>query len=418
MADNSPLLHGTAVHAGGTTSRAAVSAGSRTPPWSRWSIPPASTASWWAAAEPGSPSATTRSAPSRSTRASTSATRSSSRTTTTSTCCASPATCSTSRSSTSHGRKVVRVNDVTLEIQHDGVRDTLYVLEVDIGVRSIFRRAASGRRCRRAGSAACSARFRPTPSLGVLQRRRARPAAPPAAEHLVHQAGSRCTRPTSPTSSRNSARPSAKRSSRPSTARSAADALSEVEIPRCRPASWNRSNRRRPPTSSRRCRPTRPPTSSSELEEETSEEILDEMDSAPKTEVRELLEFDEDTAGGMMNTEYVALHDNATVADAMSALPGQRRSAGDPEHALPGRRRGAAHRRRSRWRACSSPPGSRACKDLASETLIQVPVDEKTGPRHRTVRQIQPADPARGGRGRQARRRDHRRRFISVLRQK
>ena len=60
----------------------------------------------------------------------------------------------------------------------------------------------------------------------------------------------------------------------------------------------------------------------SELEEETSEEILDEMDSAPKTEVEELLEFDEDTAGGMMNTEYVVLHDDATVADAMSALRG------------------------------------------------------------------------------------------------
>ena len=60
----------------------------------------------------------------------------------------------------------------------------------------------------------------------------------------------------------------------------------------------------------------------SELEEETSEEILDEMDSAPKTEVRELLEFEEDTAGGMMNTEFVSLHDNASVLDALSALKG------------------------------------------------------------------------------------------------
>jgi magnesium transporter len=60
----------------------------------------------------------------------------------------------------------------------------------------------------------------------------------------------------------------------------------------------------------------------SELEDETSEEILEEMDSEPKTEVQELLEFEEDTAGGMMNTEYVVLHDNATVADAMAALKG------------------------------------------------------------------------------------------------
>ena len=39
-----------------------------------------------------------------------------------------------------NGRKVVRVTDVTLAIQNDGTRDTLAVLEVDIGVRSVFRR--------------------------------------------------------------------------------------------------------------------------------------------------------------------------------------------------------------------------------------------------------------------------------------
>ena len=48
------------------------------------------------------------------------------------------------------------------------------------------------------------------------------------------------------------------------------------------------------------------------LEEETTQEILDEMEHEPKSEVTELLEFEEDTAGGMMNTEYVALHESAT----------------------------------------------------------------------------------------------------------
>ena len=57
-----------------------------------------------------------------------------------------------------------------------------------------------------------------------------------------------------------------------------------------------------------------------ELEEETTQEILEEMEHEPKTEVSELLEFEEDTAGGMMNTEYVALHETATVADAMREL--------------------------------------------------------------------------------------------------
>src|SRR3954462_2784473 len=42
-----------------------------------------------------------------------------------------------------NGRKVVRVNDVTFEIRRDE-RDSLSVLEVDVGVRSIFRRLMQG----------------------------------------------------------------------------------------------------------------------------------------------------------------------------------------------------------------------------------------------------------------------------------
>jgi len=59
-----------------------------------------------------------------------------------------------------------------------------------------------------------------------------------------------------------------------------------------------------------------------EVEEEAVEEILEEMETEPKAEVRELLEFEEDTAGGLMNTEYVALHEGAVVADAFAALKG------------------------------------------------------------------------------------------------
>src|SRR5438309_2240173 len=43
-----------------------------------------------------------------------------------------------------NGRKVVRVNDVTFEIKHDAERDSLVVLEVDVGIRSIFRRLTQG----------------------------------------------------------------------------------------------------------------------------------------------------------------------------------------------------------------------------------------------------------------------------------
>src|SRR5277367_51360 len=42
-----------------------------------------------------------------------------------------------------NGRKVVRVNDVTFEVRRDE-RESLAVLEVDVGVRSIFRRLMQG----------------------------------------------------------------------------------------------------------------------------------------------------------------------------------------------------------------------------------------------------------------------------------
>ena len=42
------------------------------------------------------------------------------------------------------GRKVVRVTDVTFKIQHEPDGDLLNIIEVDIGLRSMFRRLAQG----------------------------------------------------------------------------------------------------------------------------------------------------------------------------------------------------------------------------------------------------------------------------------
>src|SRR5215469_1495193 len=42
------------------------------------------------------------------------------------------------------GRKVVRVNDVTFELRREEGGDKLWILEVDIGIRSIFRRLVQG----------------------------------------------------------------------------------------------------------------------------------------------------------------------------------------------------------------------------------------------------------------------------------
>jgi Mg/Co/Ni transporter MgtE len=65
-----------------------------------------------------------------------------------------------------------------------------------------------------------------------------------------------------------------------------------------------------------------------ELSEERSEAILEEMDPEERQEVKELLEFREDSAAGRMTTEYVAVPQSATVADAIRALRGFE---GDPE---------------------------------------------------------------------------------------
>ena len=113
-----------------------------------------------------------------------------------------------------------------------------------------------------------------------------------------------------------------------------------------------------------------------ELEEERSEEILDEMDSADKTEVRELLEYEEDSAGGLMNTEYVVLHENASVADALDALRGNEELLEtlntlflvDPEERLT-----AAVPLARLFLAA----GGAKLKELATDLLIQVSVDEK-----------------------------------------
>jgi Mg/Co/Ni transporter MgtE len=57
-----------------------------------------------------------------------------------------------------------------------------------------------------------------------------------------------------------------------------------------------------------------------ELGEEQSEQILHEMEPKDKEEVEELLDFRDDTAGGLMDTGFLALPENATVADAMAEL--------------------------------------------------------------------------------------------------
>jgi len=57
-----------------------------------------------------------------------------------------------------------------------------------------------------------------------------------------------------------------------------------------------------------------------ELDEKRSKEVLELMEDEDSEEVRELLRHDEDTAGGIMTTDFVALHSTRTAQDALNYI--------------------------------------------------------------------------------------------------
>ena len=218
-----------------------------------------------------------------------------------------------------NGRKVVRVTDLSLEIQSNGPNDILAVMEVDIGMRSIFRRLCQGlkplwvRRLQR-HIPPNSIRWDYCNVVEPDPLRRLRLNISYQGLEEMHPADlADIVEELSP----------AEREAIFETidSEAAADALSEIE-PKMQASILESLEPEKAADIVEEMSPDEAADALSELEDATSEEILEEMDSAEKTEVEELLEFDRDTAGGMMNTEYVVLHDNASVADALGALRG------------------------------------------------------------------------------------------------
>ncbi|MCW5980884.1 MAG: magnesium transporter [Bryobacteraceae bacterium] len=218
------------------------------------------------------------------------------------------------------GRKVVRVTDLTFEVRAANGHEELRVTEVDVGLRSIFRRLCQGvlpiawiRRMQR---------FIPPHSIpwefcNIVEpdpQRRLRLNITNDLLEKMHPADlADIVEELSPEERE------AIFSSIDSEV--AADALSEVD-PEIQTKILESLEPEKAADIIEEMAPDEAADVLGELEEQTTEEIFEEMESEPKAEVRELLEFEEDTAGGMMNTEYVALHANATVADAFVALKG------------------------------------------------------------------------------------------------
>lgn len=272
-----------------------------------------------------------------------------------------------------HGRKVVRVTDVTFEVKRIEDSDVLWVLEVDVGLRSVFRRVVQGlipaRWIRRLQSRIPpnSIRWEFCNILEADPQRRLRLNISNQLLEDMHPADlADIVEELSPED----------REAIFATIDSevAAEALSEVD-PDIQASIIESLETEKAADIIEEMSPDEAADVLAELEDETSEEILEEMETAPKTEVRELLEFEEDTAGGMMNTEYVALHENATVADAIAGIRGNEELVEnlnvvfmvDADEklvaAVPVARLFLAE-------------GSARLKDLAYDLLLQAPVDE------------------------------------------
>lgn len=218
-----------------------------------------------------------------------------------------------------HGRKVVRVNDVTFELKRANSHDELRVLEVDVGVRSIFRRMAQGilppRLIRRlmVRIAPNSIRWNYCNIVEPDPQRRLRlkidhkmledlhPAdLADIVEELSHEGREALFESLD--------------------SEVAAETLSEVEDPRTQASILESLDADRAAEILEEMAPDEAADVLAEVGEKTSEAILEEMDADEKTDVEELLEFDEASAGGMMNSEYIALPDTATAGDAMRVI--------------------------------------------------------------------------------------------------
>ncbi len=220
-----------------------------------------------------------------------------------------------------NGRKVVRVNDVTFEKRDGAGQPYLAVLEVDVGIRSIVRRMLQGvvppRTVRRIqhritpNSIAwefCNI-IEPDPQRRLrlnISNDKLENLHPADLAEIVEELGT------------------AEREAIFETMDSevAADTMSELD-PNTQASILESLEPEVAADIVEEMSPDEAADALAELEQSTSDEILEEMEDEPGDEVRELLEFREDTAGGMMNTEYVALPYEATVREAIEHLRGQ-----------------------------------------------------------------------------------------------
>jgi magnesium transporter len=226
-----------------------------------------------------------------------------------------------------HGRKVVRVNDVNLRWHpNDGSDEQLGVTEVEVGLRGAVRRLLSGALPRRTIESLASrlpTRVIPWNFVDMIE-------VDPARRVKLNIEHERLAQlhPSDIADILEDLAPAEREAVlRTLDEEVAAEALEEVE-PRLQKSLVQALDSETAAGIVEEMDPSAAADLLAELSDERSEAILEEMDPEEREEVKELLEFREDSAAGRMTTEYVAVPRNATVADGIRALRGFE---GDPE---------------------------------------------------------------------------------------
>lgn len=216
------------------------------------------------------------------------------------------------------GRKVVRVTDVTFRLQHGAEGDTIDIVDIDIGLRSVFRRLAQGAippRWIRRMQTIIAPHSIPWEHCSIIEADPQRRLRLNISNKILEQ-----MHPADLADIVEELSPDDREAIFETIDHEvAAETLSEME-PDVQASILESLETEKAADIVEEMSPHEAADVLAELEEETSEEILEEMEGEPKAEVEELLEYEENSAGGLMNTEFVSLPEDTTVAQAMDAL--------------------------------------------------------------------------------------------------